>query len=109
MGKRYKYVITNYGRIYNIGRKVCVNSIPGIVLSTYMKEHFTPEQLNNEYTRTNLNNTPNKLYYKRNRSTVIAKQQAYNALHKEHKREYDKNRRMMMKQQQTNANNIDTA
>ena len=77
-----------------------MQGITGIQLSTYMKEHFTPEQLDNEYTRTNLNNTPNKLYYQRNKATVIAKQQAYNALHKEHKREYDRNRRMMMKQQQ---------
>ena len=105
---RYHYIITNYGRIYNINRKCFISQIAGIVTTTYIKQHFTPEQLDNEYTRANLNNTPDKIRYRANREQRIAKQKEYNSKHREAKRQYDKQRyerkkaeRQQQQQQQT--------
>ena len=97
---RYKYIITNYGRIYNINRKCFISQIAGVVTSTYLKQHFTSEQLDNEYTRENLRNTPDKIRYRANREQRIARQKEYNKLHREAKREYDKQRYQRIKQQQ---------
>ena len=88
------YYITNYARVINANRKTFVKTISGVQTQKYMREHFEPADLDNEYTRTNLYNTPDKVKYRENREQRIERQKAYNRLHTQHKKEYDRERKL---------------
>ena len=95
--KPFRYILTSYGRCFCINRKAFIHQVGGYNLNTMLAECF-PEQLqHNKFTKANnLLLGYNKSYYS-NRAETIRKQQEYNALHKEHKAEYDKERREKLK------------
>lgn len=95
--KPFRYILTSYGRCFCINRNKFIHQVGKYNLNNMLAECF-PEQLqNNNFTKANnLLLGHNKNYYS-HRDKIIEKQKAYNALHKEHKAEYDKVRREKIK------------
>ena len=75
--KGLRYCISNYCRVYSYKKKAMVKSVPSLYLPTWLKEHFTPEELNNEYTRYNMEVVSPATYYKNHREERIAYQRNY--------------------------------
>lgn len=76
------YVITNYGRVWSNSKKDFTKSVTGCYLPTLLKNEFTPEQLDNEYTAYNVQLLSGK-YYQSHREERLAYQKKYRSEHLE--------------------------
>lgn len=75
--KGARYVVSNYCRVYSYKKKAMVKCIPSLYLPTWIKENFTEEELNNEYTKYNMEVISPTNYYKNHREERIAYQKNY--------------------------------
>ena len=97
--KGNRYMVTNYCRIYSYKKRELVKSCASIYMPTFLKRHFTPEQLDNEYTRNNLQIIGPSKYYQRNKEARLAYQRKYREENIEKVREIEKKYRMTHKEQ----------
>ena len=72
-----RYLISNYCRIYSYKKHNLVKSISSIYLPTWLKENFTADELDNEYTKHNLEAVSPVSYYKAHREQRIEYQRKY--------------------------------
>ena len=75
--KSGRYLISNYCRIYSYKKHSLVKSISSLYLPTWLKENFNPDELENEYTRYNLEAISPVSYYKAHREQRIEYQRKY--------------------------------
>lgn len=75
--KGNKYCISNYGRIYSYKKQTIVKTISGVYLTSWFKNNFTEEELNNPYTEFNLKAISPTSYYQRHKAERLAYQKAY--------------------------------
>ena len=76
-GKGNRYCISNYCRVYSYKKKNMVKSVPSLYLPSWIKQNFTAEELDNEYTRFNMDAISPTNYYKTHREERLAYQKKY--------------------------------
>ena len=75
--KGNSYCISNYCRVYSYKKKNMVKSVPSLYFPTWIRQNFTEEELDNEYTRHNLEAISPNNYYKSHREERLAYQKQY--------------------------------
>ena len=75
--KGLRYCISNYCRVWSYKKRCMVKNIPNVYLPTWIKSNFQPEELDNNYTRFNIDVISPTNYYRTHKEERLAYQKSY--------------------------------